>query len=318
MKIMLTDCDHETLDQENEVFLKENLKFDIFNCKTEDDLIKNGKGYSIFMNQYAPFTREVIKALTPDIKLIVRYGVGVNNVDLDAAREFGVEVCNIPDYGMNEVADHAVSIMMALTRKIVLMNDYTKNEKWDYVKSIPIYRLQEQTVGIFGFGRIGKTFAKRMQGFSMKILVCDISNNALTDLSEFPNVTVVDFDTLIKQSDIISIHAPFNNETNNIFNMDVFNKMKTSSYLINVSRGGIINEEDLFVALSEGIIAGAGIDVVKDEPLSVGAKLFSLDNFICTPHMAWYSVQAAIELKRKVALTACSFYKGEEVLYSVL
>lgn len=314
MKVIITDNDHANLNEEEAVFNKNGVEYELKQCKTEDDLINQCKGYSVFTNQYAPFTRKVIEALSPEIKQIVRYGVGVNNVDLIAATEFGVQVCNVPDYGMNEVADQAVAMMMALIRKVCLMNDYTKNTKWDYVRAIPIHRIPGQTIGIFGIGRIGKTFAKRMSGFGVKLLACD----PIYKIGEIvEGAEIVDFNTLIEKSDIISVHTPFDETTKNAFNLDVLKKMKDSAYLINVSRGGIINEDDLYTALNEKMIAGAAIDVVLEEPMNPGNKLYNLENFLISPHMAWYSEEAARELKTKVAEEACRFVKGEEIYYPV-
>ncbi len=313
MKIVISDCDHANLNQEEAVFKANNLSFDLKQCKTEDDLIAQCQDYEIFINQYAPFTRKVFENM-PNLKHIVRYGVGVNNIDMDAATEFGVQVSNVPDYGMNEVADQAVALMMALVRKIVIMNDYTKNTAWNYAHAIPIYRIPGQTIGVFGFGRIGRTFAKRMSGFDVTVIAHDPLHKAGEVID---NVKMVDFDTLIKESDVISIHAPFEEQTKHKFNLDVMKKMKDSAYLINVSRGGIINEDDLFTALKEKHIAGAAIDVVEVEPMSPGKEMFALDNFLITPHIAWYSEEAALELKRKVAEEASRYAKNETLLYPV-
>lgn len=130
-------------------------------------------------------------------------------------------------------------------------------------------------------------------------------------------VEMVDFDTLLRESDILSIHSPLDDSTRNVFNLENMKKMKKTSYLVNVSRGGIINESDLYTILKEKHIAGAGIDVVAEEPMKPGAELFSLDNFLCTPHIAWYSEQSAKELKTKVAVQACKFAKGQELDYWV-
>ncbi|WP_010168559.1 C-terminal binding protein [Candidatus Epulonipiscium viviparus] len=317
MKVIITDNDHANLNEEIAVFNKNGVEYELKQCKTEDDLINQCKGYSVFTNQYAPFTRKVLEALSPEIKQIVRYGVGVNNVDVVAATEFGVQVCNVPDYGMNEVADQAVAMMMALIRKVCLMNEYTKNVKWDYVRAIPISRIPGLTVGIFGIGRIGKTFAKRLSGFGVKIIACDIAYEVGETVDIADGVKIVDFETLVKESDILSIHTPFDESTENVFNLDVFKKMKDSSYLINVSRGGIVNEDDLYTALVEKMIAGAALDVVLAEPMNPGNKLFALENFLISPHMAWYSEQSAKELKTKVAEEACRFVKGEAILYPI-
>ncbi len=314
MKVIIADCDHKDIVQEEEVFNKNGVEYELKQCKTEQDLIDQCKGCSSLITQYGKFTRNVIEALNPDLGQIVRYGVGVDTVDLVAATEAGVQVCNVPDYGMNEVADQAVALMMALVRKVPLIHEYTKNKEWNYQKACPIYRIPGKTIGVFGLGRIGLTFAKRMAGFEVNLIGYDTRYSA-GEVVE--GIKIVDLDTLLKESDVISIHTPFTPETSNQFNIDAFKKMKKTAYIVNTARGGIINEEDLYVALKDGIIAGAGLDVVAVEPLKVGSKLFELENFLCTPHIAWYSEEAALELKRKVAEEATRFVKGEKVHYPV-
>ncbi len=313
MKVLITDCDHANLNQEQEVFEKNGIDFELKYCKTEEDLINECQGYEVFLNQYAPFTRKVFESV-PSIKHIVRYGVGVNNIDLEAATDFGVKISNVPDYGMNEVADQAVAMMMALVRKITLMNDFTKNKDWDYTHAIPIFRIPGKTVGIYGLGRIGKTFAKRMSGFEVRRIAYDTLYKK-GDIID--GVEIVDFDTLLKESDILSIHSPLTDKTKNAFNIDAIQKMKKSAYIINVSRGGIINEEDLYTALKNKIIAGAAIDVVETEPMKPGSKLFDFENLLVSPHIAWYSEESALELKQKVALEASRYCNNENLWYQV-
>ncbi|MGE4276768.1 MAG: C-terminal binding protein [Lawsonibacter sp.] len=314
MKIIVTDCDHASMDQENAVFEKEGLTYELVQCRTEDDLIATCRGYQIAINQYAPFTRKVLQALAPELKQIVRYGVGVNNVDLIAATELGVQVCNVPDYGMNEVADQAASMLLALWRKVCLMDRCTKGEKWDYTRAIPIHRIPGRTVGIYGLGRIGRTFARRMKGFDVELIACDPK---LGLGGEVDGVKIVSFDTLLEKSDAISIHSPLNEETRGKFDLAAFEKMKSDAVLVNTARGGIVSEADLYTALSTGMIGAAGLDVVVQEPMRPGSPLFELENYICTPHIAWYSEEAARELKQKVAEEAARFAKGEKVCYPV-
>lgn len=314
LKIVITDCDHENIDIEREIFKNAGMEVELLNCKTEEDLIENCKGANVFINQYAPITENVMKSL-PDLKLVVRYGVGVNNVDLVAATKYGVQVCNVPDYGMNEVADHALAMMLCLTRKVMIMHNYTRDEKWDYQKSIPIFRHSEQVVGVIGLGRIGRSFASKVSALGCKIVAYDPF--VMENKYEVPDyIELVSFEDLIKMSDVISIHCPSDNNID-LIDEEAFKNMKDTAYLINVSRGGIVNEEALDKALEEKWIAGAAIDVVAVEPISRDSKLFRHENFICTPHMAWYSEQAAKELKRKVAEESVRFAKGEDVFYPV-
>ena len=310
-KVVITDCDHENIDIERSVLSNGDISFELLQCKTEDDLIRECKGVNGFINQYAPITERVLKEL-PDLKFVVRYGVGVNNVDLEAATRYGVQICNVPDYGMNEVADQALALMLALTRKVVLMNDYTRNNKWDYQRSIPIYRHSCQTVGVIGVGRIGTSFVNKVHALGCKVVAYDpYKKGPSPDFVEF-----VSLEELIKISDVISIHCPSDNAMNLIGEKELRN-MKESAYLVNVSRGGIIDEVALDKALSEKWIAGAAIDVVLQEPLALDSPLFKHENFLCTPHMAWYSEEAALELKRKVAEETVRFAKGEEIHYPV-
>lgn len=315
MKIIITDCDHENINIETSILNQAKIPFQLMQCKTEDDLIYKCKGADILINQYAPITQNVIKRLSPELKLVVRYGVGVDNVDLIEATRLGIIICNVPDYGTNEVADHALSLMLAMQRKIVCMNNYTKDGKWDYSKAIPIYRHSTLTVGIIGMGRIGKAFSKRVHALNCNVIAHDPNpEREIDDNYEF--IRFVTMDELIINSDIISIHCPVNNAVN-LFDDEIFDRMKNTAYIINTARGGIIDEDALNRALTQGKIAGAAIDVAKIEPLSIDSPLFKHENFICTPHMAWYSEEASLELKRKAAEEAVRFAKGEKVFYSV-
>ncbi len=312
MKVIITDCDHKNIDLETEILNEAGLDFKLLQCKTEEDLISQCQDAEIFINQYAPITEKVMKSLEK-LKLVIRYGVGVNNIDVSAASKLGIQVCNVPDYGMNEVADHAIALMLSLTRKVVLMNDYTRKGQWDYTKSIPVRRNSTLTVGVVGLGRIGRNFAKKAHALDCKVIGYDPFYKQ-TEGFEF--ITPVSIDQLMRESDIISIHCPLEG-ARDLFNEEAFKKMKNTAYIINVARGGIVNETDLDKALENGDIAGAALDCVGPEPIDPNSPLFRHENFICTPHMAWYSEEASIELKQKVAQEAVRFYKGEKVKYPV-
>ncbi len=314
MKIVISDNDHVNLRQEEAVFQRAGMEFTLYQCKTEKEVIEQLKGAAIVLNQYAPFTRDVIRALRPELKQIVRYGVGVDNIDCEAATEFGVQVCNVPDYGMNEVADHAMALLLSLVRKTAVMSAYTRDVKWDYGYAVPIHRVPGQTVGIVGLGRIGKTFAKRMCGFDCRRLAADPRYSVGEQVG---GVDIVSMDRLLEESDMVSIHCPLQNTTRNLFDLAAFQKMKPTAFLVNTSRGGIVNEDDLYLALRDGLIAGAALDVVAKEPLRSSEQLFRLENFLCTPHIAWYSEEAAQEMKRKVAEEAVRFALGQQISYPV-
>ena len=168
----MTDCDHADMNIEKKIFEEAGLSFEHCKAVTEDEVIRSCPDGEIFLVQYAHITEKVMENI-PSLKLIVRYGVGVDTVDLEAAARHGIQVCNVPDYGMNEVADQAAAMLLALKRKLTVMNRYTREEKWDYTKAIPIHRFSEQTVGIVGLGRIGRCFASRVHAVGFRILGYD-------------------------------------------------------------------------------------------------------------------------------------------------
>ncbi|QOY33786.1 C-terminal binding protein [Anaerobacillus isosaccharinicus] len=311
-KVIITDLDHDNIHIETKLFQDYSIPFELKQCKTEDELINECQGATAFAIQYAPITKKVIESL-PDLRLVVRYGVGVNTVDLEAATAYGVQICNIPDYGTHEVADHALAMMLSLTRKITQMNNLIRNGIWDYQKSIPVFRHSEQIIGVIGLGRIGTAFAQKAHSLGCKVIGFDL-NKKQNNRSKF--VEMVSFQELIEQSDVISIHCPLET-AEDLINEQQLMSMKSTAYLINVSRGGIVNEKALDKALSEGWIAGAAVDVAKTEPIAVESPLLKHDNFLCTPHMGWYSEQSAKELKRKVAEEVIRFLQNEKVHYPV-
>lgn len=314
MRVIVTDCDHKDMAQEEEVFAQAGMTFSHLACHKEEDLIREAKGGEILLTQYGEFTARVMEALRPELKLILRYGVGVDSIDVDAAERLGIQVGNVPDYGMNEVADQAMGLMLGLARKICEMNDCTKHRTWNYTEAIPVHRIPGSTVGIVGLGRIGRIFARRMSGFDCRCIASDILHEPGTVAD---GVEIVDFETLLRESDMISIHCPLTEKTRNMFDLAAMKKMKPTAFLVNTARGGIVNEKDLLTALQQNIIAGAALDVAAEEPVGVGAALFEFDNFLCSPHMAWYSQESARELKRKIAQEAVSFAKGEPLRYPV-
>lgn len=309
--IAVSDCDHLNMNEEEKVCRDNGLELKLFQCRTEDDLIRELAGYTAVINQYAPFTEKVFAAL-PDLKFLVRYGVGMNNVDIGAATKYGVAVSNVPDYGVQEVASHAFAMMMALSRRITQMDASVKAGRWNYAEGIPIFRFREMTVGIIGMGRIGHCFAELVRPLGCRILACDLR----PDRINLDYVQKTDLGTLVAQSDVISIHS--NLETScNLINREVLAKMKKTAYLINVSRGGIIDEDALADALNAGLLAGAGIDVTMKEPLPADSPLKNAKNIILSPHIAWYSEQSSLDLKTKAAEEAARFLLGEPLHYQL-
>lgn len=313
MKVIITDCDHDSIDIEKKVFADAGMEVELKQAVTEDEVIAQCQDAEIFIVQYAKITEKVMDNC-PKLKYVVRYGVGVDTIDIPAATRHGIQVGNAPDYGMNEVADHAISLALSMVRKIVKMNTFTKSEKWDYTHSIPVHRFSELTVGVIGLGRIGRNFAQKMHALGFKVIGTDPFFKPAPETDAY--VKSVSMEEVITESDVISLHCPADGNID-LFNAETFKKMKNTAVIVNVARGGIINERDLDQALTDGQIAGAALDCMIGEPVSKDSPLFKHDNVIVTPHMAWYSEEAAKELKRKVAEESVRFANGEAIHYPI-
>lgn len=307
LKVVVTDYEYNTLKYEEEVLAKIGATLVPAQCKTEEELIEACKDADGILNQYAQLTPRVIKSLEK-CKVIGRYGVGVNTVDLDAATEKGICVVNVPDYCMDEVSDHAMALILACARKVVLMNNEVKKGNWDYKVSIPITRIRGQRLGLISFGRIAQTLAKKAQAFGLELLVYD--PYVPQEVAGKNNVKLVSLEELLKESDFVSVHAPLTPETEHLLGEKEFQMMKKSAYVINTGRGPVIDEKALIKALQQGWIAGAGLDVLEVEPPAADNPLLTMDNVVVTPHVAWYSEQASIELKTKAAKGVAEVLEG--------
>ena len=314
-KIVISDYYYENLNLERREIarLKDAELFD-YHCKTEEEVIEAARDADVLIVQFAPITKRVIESLE-HCKLIVRYAIGVDNIDVSAASEKGIYVANVPDYSLDEVSNHAIALLMACARKLPSLASLVKEGKWDYSLVKPLYRMEGKVLGLVGLGRIPALVAKKMAGFGMRMIAYDPYMPAET--AKELGVELVDFETLLAESDYISVHCPLNGETRHLFDYDKFKKMKRTAFIINTARGGVICEEDLIKALKEGEIAGAGIDVCEKEPIDPDSPLLKMEQAIVTPHVAWYSEEAVKSLQKKVAEEAVRVLSGEKPLHPV-
>ncbi len=318
----VTDCEHIDYTQEREICEANGIGFVKYDLKDEVEAAEVLKDYTVVGNQYLKMTDSLMDKL-PNLKCIVRYGMGVDNVDIPAATRHGIKVCNVPDYSVQEVAAHAFAMFMALTRKLKVMDRSMAQGTWNYELSMPIYRYCEVTVGVVGFGRIGRTLAKMIHDLGCKVKVTDVMFPA--DLSAedrekygIPEwVELTTLDDILETCNAVSLHVPLSKENGGVIQKPQLEKMRSDAVLINVSRGGLINEADLYEALVNKTIAGAACDTFEKEPTPADNPLLQLDNFIATPHMAWYSEQASLDLKRKVAEECIRALKGEALRYQL-
>ncbi len=298
MKVVITDYQYENIDAERSIITGAGHELFDYQIKEGPALFDIVRDADAVITQYSEITREVI-AHMEHCRMIIKYGIGVNNIDCKAASEKGIFVCNVPDYGIDEVSNHACTMLLMLSKKINVLALALRNGDWGYSSIVPLTRFSESTLGLVGFGRIPQLVAKKMRGFGVRILAYDpyINEKTAGELS----VTPVDLETLLKESDYVSIHCPLAPDTYHLINEENIRLMKPGAAVVNTARGGIIDEEALILALREKRLGGAGIDVFENEPVSADHPLLYMDNVIATPHSAWYSDTAIHVLQRKAA-----------------
>jgi D-3-phosphoglycerate dehydrogenase / 2-oxoglutarate reductase len=303
-RVVITDCDQGSIEEEKDEFAKIGSELILAQVQEERELIRACREADGLLNQYAPLTRRVLENL-PNCKVVSRYGVGVDSVDLKAATDLGIIVANVPDYCMDEVADQTVSMLLGLIRKTAFFDQKVKSGQWNFRQGIPIYRTRGKTLGLIGCGKIGLEVAKRISAFGLRVIAFD-------PYIEKPHevIELKDIDTVLKESDFISIHCPLNDSTRHLIGDEAFKKMEKRPILINTSRGPIIDEKALIQALKEGLISGAGLDVLEKEPPDSQNPLLKMENVILTPHVSFYSVESISELKRRTAKNVADVLTG--------
>ncbi len=294
---------------------------------SEDDLIANAKDADavICVSPGQNWTSRVLKALSK-CRIVATLSIGYDRIPLDAATKMGIVITNVPDYCIDEVSSQAISFLMALGRKLFQIDRAVKERQIHLTPgnrtglaevAHPIFRLRGQTLGIIGFGKIGTAVALKAKGLGLKVIAYDPYVLGAVMLSH--GVEPVDLNTLLCQSDFISINATFTDETKRMIGADQFKKMKPTCYLINTARGGIIHQPSLVDALERRLIAGAGLDVTADEPIPPGDPILKLSNVILTGHSAWYSVtsDSCSEYWHKPMTQVAMALKGEWPTYAV-
>src|SRR5207244_4681893 len=313
-RVLFTDQDYPDLALEQEVFDAAGIELSVKECRSEDALIAAGADVDALLIQYAPVTERVIAAL-PRLGIISRIGAGFDTVDTEACARHGVWLANSPDYGVGEVATHALALCLALIRNVVAYDRAVRNGKWHYLSSGKLKRASEMTLGIVGLGRIGKRMAHLSRNVFMRVMAFD---PYLID-GDFPAfVERSGLEALFEQSDVVSLHTPLHAEPCGMVGRSLLGRMRTGSFLVNTSRGAVIEVDDLLHALDSGILAGAALDVLPVEPVPADSRLLQQPQLILTPHAAFFSVQAEIELRRKAAQNIASWVKRGRPDYVVV
>ena len=297
-RVLYADFDYPDIDLERGLFANAGIELLTAQCTTPAEVRAAAVGCAGILSQYAPVTEEVVAA-SPQLGVVSRLGAGFDNIDTAACARHGVWVANSPDYGIGEVATHALALALALIRNVVGYHRDIQAAQWSYLSSGKLRRAAEMTLGIVGLGRIGKRMAHVSRNVFKRVAAFD---PYLID-GDFPAYVerIPDLGGLLAASDVVSIHVPLNVETRGMIRANVLTRMRPGSYLVNTARGAIVEIGDLLAALDSGILAGAGLDVLPVEPIPAGDPLLGHPKVILTPHAAFFSVQSEVDLRRKAA-----------------
>lgn len=307
-KVVVTDLGYPNYDSEREQVEAIDGELFLAECETAEDVTEGTRDADGVLNRAAPVTAAVIDQMAR-CKVIARYGIGVDNVDVEAATRKGIVVANVPGYCLEEVSDQALALMLSAWRKVVSHDKAVRKGAWDISFRDPVYRLKGRTLGLLGLGAIARRLVEKVAGFGFRIIAHDpyVSAEVASELG----VELVDLDTLFVESDLLSLHAPATSETRHIVNKERLGQMKETTVLVNTSRGPLIDETALAEALKAKRIAAAALDVYEQEPPDTNSELFQLDNVIVTDHAAWYSEDSLAELQRRTAAAVCAVLSGK-------
>ena len=305
MKVVISDYVWPNIDIEKKFFDSKNI--DLVVSKNKSDLKKQIVDADGLLFCFESIDEDILRS-SKNLKVAQRYGIGVDNINIEVATELGIVVSNIPDYCIDEVSDHAMSMILSLNRLLARDSDLVKKGLWNEIKKDKrVYRLSEATLGLLGFGRIGRRISKKAKNFGLKVIAYDPYLNE----KEIDDVEIHSLNKVLKDSNIISLHLPLTEQTNHIIDTEQFDLMNKDTILINVSRGGLINEEALIENLNNGKIRGAGLDVIESSTDKTNG-LFSFDNVIITPHTAFFSQESSEELQLRSSMQLYDVLTGSK------
>lgn len=307
--LVITDHAWPDMTIETELFTPLGINVTAAHCKTREDVIGVVKGAHAVISIHAPITAEVVTQALTECKIIAMNAVGFNAVDIDAVTQAGILLVNCPDYCAEEVADHTLALLLSCARGIFLFGRSIKDQIWDYRSAGTLMRVSDTTLGLVGFGRIAQAVAARAKGFQMTVKAYDPH----ADDSYFNKTGTqrVSLEELLGSSDFISLHTPLTESTHNMISDPQLRMMKSSAFLINTSRGKLVDEQALVRALSNGTIRGAALDTLGVEPPDFNGDIMNLGNLIITPHAAFYSEEAVEEVRRRSAHAVIDVFQGK-------
>jgi len=307
-KVLVTDYAWKSLAIERQILGKAGVELIVAEKGGEDELSELAGDADGILTCWKAVTQRVIKSATK-CQAIGRYGIGLDNIDVQCATAMGIVVTNVPAYCVDEVSEHAMALLLSCARKVSLYDRTVKAGVYDVRTGAPVYRIRGKTLGLVGFGRIGRAVYEKACGFGLRVVVYD-SKLSASSLAAFA-VETVPFDELLRRSDYVSIHLPLTPETRHLFNSEAFRQMKPTAFVINTSRGGVIDSQALFDALSDGQIAGAGLDVLSEEPPAPRDPLVLHPRVVITPHTAFNSEESLQDLQSTAATQMADLLSGK-------
>ena len=306
-RVLVTDYVWPTLDREQGVLEPVGVELIPAPSGDEETLARLAADVDGIMTCFASVTPTVVRAPT-QLKVIARYGIGVDNIAVDVATDRDVVVTNVPDYCVEEVAEHALALLFACARRLALYDRRVRGGEWNSKVGMPLYRINGKTLGIVGFGQIGRRVAAKAQALGLHILA--YSPHLTPAEAQQAGCRAVSLTELLKESDFISLHLPLTPQSAEMFDRERFNQMKPGAVFLNTSRGGLVESAALAEALESGHLAAAGIDVLPQEPPDLGEPLLRQENLVVTPHVAFYSEESLAELQTRTAQSVARVLQG--------
>lgn len=308
MRVVVTDHRFPSVDTERELVRSAGGELAVIQSTDESELVSACRDAEVILVARANISRRILESATV-CRAVIRYGIGYDNVDVDAATELGIMVANVPDYCVEEVADHTLALLLALARRIDEAAALARKSTWRVSDMGPIQRIRGRTLGLIGFGRIGRALAARVQPLGIRVIAHDPGIDP--QVGGAVGVGLVTFETILEESDFLSLHLPVTPETRHIIGAAAIASMKPSAVIINTSRGGLVDEQAVTNAILTGRLGGTGLDVLETEPPTADTQLPNHPRILITAHMAWYSEQAREELQRKAGEQAAAVLRGE-------